>query len=295
MEKGKQLIAVIGASGQQGRGVVEALVADGKYRVRAITRNPEQYRGPADEVVFADLNRPESLDAAFRDAYGVFAVTNAWQPGTDESAQCRAMIAAAKEQAVQHFVWSTLPNVEKISGGRFDVPHFTNKARMDAEVTAAGFRFHSFVVAAFYYQNFLQGLSPAPQADGSKGWMLPISPEADIAMADIGELGRLVAGVFNHPEQAGHGLYLPHVGSTLSFNAIVKELKGQGKAVGFTQVPMGLFAGTFPGSHELAQMLAWFETHGYFGHEDTRGRELAMEFSGRKPTEFSAWAKANLA
>lgn len=294
MKHPEKVIAVVGASGQQGKSVVEALVANGQFRVRAITRNPGQYKGAAHEVVYADLDQPESLNEAFRGAYGVFGVTNAWQPGTDEIAQCRAMIAAAKTQQVEHFVWSTLPHVERLSGGRFDVPHFTNKARMDSEVSAAGFRFHSFVVAAFYYQNFLAGLSPASNPDGSQGWMLPISPDADIAMADIAELGQLVAGVFIRPEQTGHGLYLPHVGSTLSFNGIVSQLKQQGADLRFSQVPIGLFAGTFPGSHELAQMLAWFEAHGYFGDDYTKERQLAAEFAGLKPTVFSDWAKANL-
>lgn len=294
MSDRKRTIAVVGASGQQGQGVVDALKADGTFRVRAITRNPERYRGPADEAIYADLDQPESLNEALHGAYGVFAVTNAWQPGTDEIAQCRALIAAAKKQNVEHFVWSTLPNVEKISGGRFDVPHFTNKARMDEEVASAGFGYHSYVMPAFYFQNFAQNLAARPQPDGSLGWSLPIGPDVTIDMADIGELGKLVAAVFRHPQKTGQGLYLPHVGSKVSFNGIIHEFDNQGIELTFSQVPVEPFVKAVPGGHELAQMFAWFEAYGYFGGDYTRERQLVTRLVGQAPTEFFDWAKSNL-
>src|SRR5204863_3957603 len=124
----ERLIAVIGATGQQGGGVVRALQAGGQFKVRALSRNPDKHRDLADEVVEADLDRPETLKAAFKGAYGVFLVTNAGEKGTDEFKQATAAIRAAKDAGVKHFVWSTLPDVEAISGGKFDVPHFTDKA-----------------------------------------------------------------------------------------------------------------------------------------------------------------------
>jgi glutamyl-tRNA reductase len=72
----KKLIAVIGATGQQGSGVVRALQASSQFKVRAHTRSPEKHRELADEVVEADLNRPETVKAAFEEAHGVFLVTN---------------------------------------------------------------------------------------------------------------------------------------------------------------------------------------------------------------------------
>ena len=82
----KKLIAVIGATGQQGGGVVRALQTQGQFKVRALTRHPDKHRGLADEVVAADLDRPETLKAAFAGAHGVFLVTNFWEQGTDEVA-----------------------------------------------------------------------------------------------------------------------------------------------------------------------------------------------------------------
>src|SRR5882672_5111312 len=142
----KELIAVFGATGQQGGAVVRALKAQGLFRVRALTRHPGKHRGLADEVVEADLDRPETLKAAFAGAHGVFLVTNFWEQGTDELKQASAAVRAAKDAGVKHFVWSTLPDVEAISGGKFHVPHFTGKAKIDLIVKEAGFQKHTFVI-----------------------------------------------------------------------------------------------------------------------------------------------------
>ena len=139
MSDDRRVIAVVGASGSQGSAVVRALVDQGAFRVRALTRNPGSYAGPADEVVEADLNSRDSLEVAFADVHGVFAVSNFWAPGSDEVAQGANAVGAARAAGVRHFVWSTLPNVDAISGGEFDVAHFTNKAKVDAIVRDGGF------------------------------------------------------------------------------------------------------------------------------------------------------------
>src|SRR6202043_3571704 len=97
MSNSKKLIAVIGATGQQGGAVVRALQAQGQFKVRALTRNPGKHRKLAHKVVEADLDRPETLKAAFEGAYGVFLVINFWQPGADELKQATAAVRAAKE------------------------------------------------------------------------------------------------------------------------------------------------------------------------------------------------------
>jgi uncharacterized protein YbjT (DUF2867 family) len=172
----KNLIAVIGATGRQGGAVVRALQSGGQFKVRALTRNPDTHRELDDEVVQADLDRPETLKHAFDGAHGVFLVTNFWEPGTDESKQATAAVRAAKDAGVKHFIWSTLPDVEAISGGKFDVPHFTGKAKIDVIVKNAGFAHHTFVIAPFYYQGLVGVLAPQKQADGSLGWAIPLDP-----------------------------------------------------------------------------------------------------------------------
>src|ERR1700757_5138811 len=198
----KQLIAVIGATGQQGGAVVRALQAQGQFKVRALTRNPGKHQGLADEVVEADLDRADTLKAAFEGAHGVFLVTNFAEQGTDELKQATAAVQAAKAAGVKHFVWSTLPDVEAISGGKLHVPHFSGKAKIDRIVKEAGFEHHTFVIAPFYYQNVLGVMAPQKQSDGTLGWALPIDPTVrGIHMGDIGEIGNIVAGAFARPDE----------------------------------------------------------------------------------------------
>jgi uncharacterized protein YbjT (DUF2867 family) len=283
------VIAVIGATGHQGGGVVRALKAYGPFKVRALSRHPDQHRALADEVAEADLNRPSTLAAAFRSAYGVFLVTNFWAPGADEVKEATAAVRAAKDAGVKHLIWSTLPNVEAISGGKFNVPHFTGKAKVDRIVKEAGFAYHTFVIAPFYYENLLGALAPQKQADGSLGWALPLNPNVRcIHMGDIRELGDIVAGAFAQPDQAGHGEYLPLVGDFMGFNEIVGTLNRQGHKFSFHQVPPDGFPG------EVANTFAYFEAHTYLGSDSSVRIALANKIAGRQPTTFAEWARVNI-
>jgi uncharacterized protein YbjT (DUF2867 family) len=295
LSNNKKLIAVIGATGHQGGGVVRALQARGQFKVRALTRNPEKHRELAEEVVEADLNKPETLKAAFEGAHGVFLVTNFWAYGeADELKQATAAIRAAKDAGVKHFIWSTLPDVEAISGGRFNVAHFTGKAKIDRIVKEAGFTNHTFVIAPFYYGNFNGTMAPQKQADGSMGWALPLDPTRRVIhMGDINELGNVVAGAFAHPDEAGNGEYLPLVGDFMSFNEIVETLNRQGHNFSYKQVLKESFAVSFPRAAEIAEMFSYWEAHTYLGSDSSDQIALANKLAGREPTRFSTWAAEN--
>jgi len=290
----KKLIAVIGATGQQGGGVVRALQTSGQFKVRALTRDPSKHRQLAEEVVEADLDRPETLKPAFEGAHGVFLVTSFQEAGTDEFKQATAAIRSAKDAGVKHFIWSTLPDVETISGDKFNVPHFTGKAKIDRVVKDSGFENHTFVIAPFYYQNLAGALGPQKQADGSISWALPLDPTLRVIhMGDINELGNIVAGAFANPEQAGNGQYLPLVGDFMSFNEIVETLNRQGHNFSYKQVPKEIFAGLFPGATEIAEMFSYFEAHTYLGSDSSDQSALANKVAAREPTRFATWARKN--
>ena len=297
MERTKEkLIAVVGATGQQGGGVVRALQARGQFKVRALTRNPDKHPELADEVVKADLNLPETLKAAFEGAHGVFLVTNFWEQGTDELKEATAAVRAANDAGVKHFVWSTLPDVEAISGGKFDVPHFTGKAKIDRIVKGAGFVNHTFVIAPMYYHGLVGASVLHKQPDGSTGWALPIDPAVRcLHMGDIAELGNIVAGAFAHPDEAGNGEYLPLVGDFMSFHEIISTLNQQGHNFSFKQVPKEVFAAaSFPGAAELADNFGYFQAHTYLGSDSHDRIALANKIAGRLPTKFAAWAQVNV-
>jgi uncharacterized protein YbjT (DUF2867 family) len=78
----KKIIAVVGATGTQGGGLVRAILGDssGGFAVRALTRDPDSEKAQelaslGAEVVKADLDSGPSLMAAFDGAYGAFCVT----------------------------------------------------------------------------------------------------------------------------------------------------------------------------------------------------------------------------
>jgi uncharacterized protein YbjT (DUF2867 family) len=289
----KKIIAVVGATGLQGKGVVNALIKEGSFKVRAITRNPNKYQGNADEVVQGDLVNLTSLTNAFKDAHGVFVVTNFWE-GADELAQGNIAVQAAKKADVNHFVWSTLPNVEKISNGRFAVPQFTGKAKVDVVVKNAGFANYTFVQPPCYFQNLTGELAPRQQQDGSIGWALPIDPTKKVIhMADISDLGKVVAGVFINPEKVGKGSYLSLATELNSFNDVLEAFKANGKNYSFSQVSTEVFSNFYEGAGAVAQLLSYFESYTYMGPNSAARIQTAKEISTAPFTSLNEWIKLN--
>ncbi|KPM45144.1 hypothetical protein AK830_g1316 [Neonectria ditissima] len=144
-----KLVSVIGATGIQGGSVVRALLSDGAYTVRAITRNlnsaaAASLRDLGAEVVEADLNDISSLRKALAGSYAIFAATNFFETfataGTDkamdtESAQgINLAKAAAATSTLRHYIWSTLPNASRISEGRAFIPHYASKNKVDSYI-----------------------------------------------------------------------------------------------------------------------------------------------------------------
>ena len=290
----KKLIAVVGATGLQGKGVVNALIKEGSFKVRAITRNPNSYQGKADEVEQGDLTDFESLTNAFKGTHGAFVVTNFWE-GADELAQGIIAVEAAKKANVNHFVWSTLPNVEEISNSKFDVPHFTGKAKVDELVKNAGFANYTFVQPSFYFQNFIGQLAAQEQQNGSIGWTLPIDPSKKVIhMADISDLGKVVAGAFLNHAKVGHGSYLSLATELNSFNDVLEVFKANGKTYSFNQVPSEVFSNFFEGAGEIARMFAYFESHTYMGPSSDDRIQLAKEVSTEQFNSLNDWIKQNV-
>ena len=231
-------IAVFGATGSQGGAVVRALQERGTFSVRALTRNPNKAEGLTDEVVAADFDQPETLAAALEGAYGVFTNTNSFAgPDTDEVAHGSAAVEAAKSAGVEHYIWSTLPNVDEISEHELTVAHFTNKARVNTVVEEAGFDWFTFVEPPFYYQNLASPMYPRePGPDGVPTWSVPMRADArGIHVGDINELGDLVAGAFEQRDKVGHGEYLSFAGDLVSWDDLVAVLRSQGHDLAYSQ------------------------------------------------------------
>src|SRR5438105_10578078 len=114
MSEEKKIIAVVGATGAQGGGLVRAILddADGPFAVRALTRDPSSESAQAlaalgAEVVAVDIDDEASLTAALDGAYGAYFVTFFWAHYSPaiEAAQAGNMARAAKAAGVRHAIW----------------------------------------------------------------------------------------------------------------------------------------------------------------------------------------------
>lgn len=268
----RKLIAVLGATGAQGGGLVRAILDDpnGEFRVRAITRDPNSDKAKAlaaagAEVVAGDLGNPESIRQAFEGAYGVFAVTFYWDHFSPEreQAEVRTIAQAAKDAGVRHVVWSTLEDTRKFVPldddrmptlmGKYKVPHFDAKGEANAFFVEARVPTTN-MLTSFYWDNFIHfGMGPAAGPDGRLAITLPMDdkPLPCIAAEDI---GRCAFGVFKRPEL---------IGQTVGISG--GHLTGQQLADGFTRlfgaevaynaVPPEVYRSFgFPGADDLGNM-----------------------------------------
>jgi uncharacterized protein YbjT (DUF2867 family) len=298
----KQTITVVGGTGAQGGGVVDALLALGQYAVRVVSRNPASASAAALEkrgvqVVKGDLLEPSSLRAALEGAHGAFLVTNFWDP-TQMPKETEIGIAAVKvahAAGVQHFIWSTLPDAEKLTAGRLKLRHFTGKARVDAAVEAAKFPRHTFVQAPFYFQNFLGLLAPQPLPNGARGWAVPMDPAARVIHAgDVNDVGRAAAAAFAAGDTLRNGSYLAVCGGVYSWNDFVSTLNAQGHDVEVQQVPVAVYDTFFPGAPELRETFQYFELCTYFGPDSESRIAAAKAIYPQGYVGFSDWAEHNL-
>lgn len=125
-----KIIAVTGATGQQGGAVARKLLADG-WQVRALTRDvnkpaAQELKALGAELVAGDLDNRAELDAAFKGVYGVFSVQNFWLPNVGfegEIKQGKAVANAAKAAGVQHLVYSSVGSAHRGMGQK----HFESK------------------------------------------------------------------------------------------------------------------------------------------------------------------------
>jgi uncharacterized protein YbjT (DUF2867 family) len=296
------VIGVLGGTGAQGGGVVDALLAARKFKVRVATRDPSSDAAKAltargVEVVKADMLEPSSLKPLYEGAHGAFVVTSAWDPaqrGREEAIGAGA-VKAARSAGVKHLIWSTLPDVEKISGGRLKVEHFTMKAHVDAAVRSAGFERYTLVEAPFYFQNFLKVFAPQPMPDGRRGWAVPMDPTARaIHAGDVTDVGRTVAAAFGAGPELENGSTLAVCGGTYSWDDFVATLNALGHDIQVVRVPPEAFDGFFPGAAEVREMLQYFEAHTYFGPDARTAIAAANALVPGIFTGFSQWARKNM-
>jgi uncharacterized protein YbjT (DUF2867 family) len=305
-----RIIAVFGATGAQGGGLVRAIAADpaSGFVARAITRNPTSDKAKAlaalgVEVVAADADHPDSLAPALAGAYGAFCVTNFWEhfSAQREGAQASAMARATKAAGVQHVVWSTLEDTRKwipLSDSRlptlaeqYKVPHFDAKGAVDHVFANEGAP-TTYMMAAFYWDNLIHfGMGPRANEQGQAVFAMPLGGVKLPGIA-AGDIGACAFGIFKE----GTGLVGQRIGiagESLTGDALAEKLgRALGRSVQFVDVPFDVYRGLgFPGAEDLGNMFQFQAILGdeFQGYRDAaRARTLYPAL-----LDFDAWLAKN--
>ena len=257
-------ILVTGATGAQGGGVVRHLLTRKRFAVRALTRNPRSERArelaaAGVEVVRGDLADPATLGPALAGCHGVFGVTNFWEHFEGEYEHGKNLVEAVAAAGIRHFVFSTLPHVNAITGGLLDVPHFDIKGRLEEMTVSLGIP-ATFVHVAFYYENFIYFLPPRRQEDGSFAFGFP-QGETRLAAVSVEDVGGIVAVIFERREDF-LGRTVGVVGDDRAPAAYAADMtRVLGCDVCYAHVPREVFAALpFRGAEDVANMFEYNRT-----------------------------------
>lgn len=306
----KKIIAVMGATGAQGGGLVRAIMADkdSGFTARAITRNPNSDRARAvaklgAEVVAADIDDPASIQQAFTGAYGAFCVTFYWEHLSPEKEKdhARNMADAAKAAGVKHVIWSTLEDTRQwvpLDDNRmptlmdnYKVPHLDAKGEADRYFTESGVP-TTLLLTSFYWDNLINfGMAPKPDQTGTLSFTLPMgnSKLPGIAAEDI---GKCAYGVFKNG-QSYIGTTVGIAGEHLSGAEMAEKLgRILGREVRYNEVEPAVYRSFgFPGADDLGNMFQFkrdFEEDYRRPRDVSRSRELNPDLQS-----FDTWLQAN--
>lgn len=290
---GKKIIAVMGATGSQGGGLVRAIMNDpeGEFTARAITRNVNSDKAQelarlGAEVVAADIDNAQSIKNAFQGAYGAYCVTFFWEHFSPEKelAQAKAMAEAARDAGVQHVIWSTLEDTRRwvpLSDDRmptlmvkYKVPHFDAKGEANKFFTESGLPV-TLLHTSFYWDNLIYfGMGPQRGPDGKLALTFPMGDKKlpGIAAEDI---GKCAYNIFKRGQEfigKSVGIAGEHLTGSQMAEILSREL---GQQVGYNAVkPEAYRSFGFPGAEDLGNMFQF-------------NRDFEEDFRGARSVDFS--------
>src|SRR5688500_6737585 len=269
----KKIIAVVGATGAQGGGLVRAILSDpgSGFSVRALTRKVDSDKGEGlaklgAGVGAAGLDGGESAKRAFAGAYGAFLLTNFWEHFSPEKefAQAKNMAQAAKQANLQHVIWSTLEDTRKwiplsdnrmpTLKGKYKVEHFDAKGEADHLFTDLGVP-TTFLLTSFYWENLIYfGLGPKKGPDGKLVLTYPMGDKKlpGIAVEDIGKSALAIFKKGREFIGKTVGIAGEHLTGAQTASALTKAL---GQEVRYNDVsPDEYRKFGFPGAEDLGNM-----------------------------------------
>jgi uncharacterized protein YbjT (DUF2867 family) len=195
-----KIIAVTGATGQQGGAVAGKLLAD-SWKVRALTRDinkpaAQELASLGAEVVAGDMEDHAQLDTAFKGVYGVFSVQNFWLPNVGfegELRQGKNVADTAKAAGVQHLVYSSVGAAHRGMGQK----HFESKWIIEQHIRSLDIPYTILRPAAFF-ENF--NWERAYILNGTFN-AIGLRPEKERQLIAVEDIAVFVALAFADPKQ----------------------------------------------------------------------------------------------
>lgn len=268
-------ITVLGALGGQGGSVVNSFVKDGSFKIRGVTSHIDSEEAKAlqhkknVDILAGDVKKPESLLPAFSGADTAFIVVNFWDPEImiQEGELTKEIMGVAKKAGVKHIIFSSLANVAKASSGKISVPHFTLKAQAYDYLSTLGFESVTAVEPAAYYSNWFTFFQPTEEKDGTLVWTWP-GKDTPVSQFDVASgTGPAVLEAAKNPERY-NGKHILLEADLLTPGQIVEKISHKlGKPGRVEFADPEEFSKRFPGAHELAEMVKWFNEYSYYGPE----------------------------
>ena len=289
----RKTIAVVGATGAQGGGLVRAILEDPEkeFAVRAITRNvnsdkAKELKKLGAEVVEGDVDNLESLKNAFKGCYGAYCVTFYWEHMSPEKefTHAKALVEAAKAENLKHVIWSTLEDTRKwvpldndtmpTLMEKYKVPHFDAKGEANKLFEQSGVP-TTYLHTSFYWDNFIFfGMGPKKGEDGNYSLVFPMGEKKlpGIAAEDI---GKCAYGIFKKGQEF-IGKSVGITGEKLTGSQMAEGFsKALGKNVVYNDVPPEVYRSFgFPGADDLGNMFQF-------------KRDFESDFCGARSVDFS--------
>jgi len=274
-------ILVTGATGQQG-GSLARLLLQKKHKVHALTRNTQStaaqdLRNRGAKILKGDLDDSDSLKRAVKDVQSIFLMGTPFEDGTEgEIRRGKLMADIAKENNIDHIVYSSVANADKNTG----IPHFESKYKVEQHIKNLGIPY-TIIGPAFFMENLLgSGLEQGQLA-------LPLSPSTILQQSALENIAEFTALVLERRKpflEKRIDIASDEVTGEQAAKILSNEL---GQRIRYVPVPLEQ---VYQANQDMARMYDWYENGGT-GIEISA---LHQEYPEVNWLSFKDWARSKL-
>jgi uncharacterized protein YbjT (DUF2867 family) len=303
-----KILAVFGATGQQGSSVVDYVLNDSElsqqYKIRAITRdiNSESAKRLKEkvEVVHGDMLNRASLSTALAGVHTVFAMTAPFLSPDIEYNIVKTIADIAVEKDAEYIIFSTLPSVHELSGGKYTkVTPFDTKAKAEQYIRGLPIR-SAFCSLGSFMENFQSQTFLAPRKADDGTWVVALHVALNIQwplMNAVRDTGKFVGAILAKPVEYD-GKTLCAATKFYSLEEMIAIMsKATGKTIVYKRISQEEFRRNLAVPEVLAdmfvEMLAFLEEAGYFGPDGEELVAWAAKNARGKLSTFEEYLEAH--